>query len=1141
MKTNIIISLVVFSVIAASYAEQNDPSALVMKSNGDITFIKNTRKVPVAEKQNYWYRQPEWQAFYSRNKSWNAEFNETAGLPRRAYGLSIPAPGTDTRDRVEYFIANELSEFSVPLSDLVMQNENSNKKYTCINYYQTYQGLKVLFSNVTFRLTPADGVVMFGLEFYRNINVDLNPAFSAEDMNPLASAGLKDNVVNATVDNGMQILPVETNSGYSFHLVYEVWVETSGKIPGKYYTLVDAHTGKVWYRQNQVHSTVDVTVRGLVTDNAFFPDTATRGLPNLQVTVASTDYFTDENGFLSLTGSSPVSGNFSLQGSFAEVYRNTSSTVSNFNATLNPGTNSVNFNTSAYVTEIAAYYNANAIHKHMKNWTPAGFTNMDFPMEVRVDITTDSCNAFYSGFSLNFYAESSTCLALSLFSDVVYHEYGHGINYEFYSYLGGNFGNSALGEGYADVWAFSLTRNPVLSQGYGNTVGSFIRRYDADPAVYPEDLQGESHADGEIIAGSWWDLNMNLDSMEKMMDIFIGTHSATLSQADGQEGILYRDVLLEALLYNDDDADLSNGTPDGQDICDAFGRHGISLVSNATISHTPVDTVQANSPMVVNAVLSGSSQYLFGVGLNYRVNNNPVWNTMIMTNTGGNNYSGQIPPQQEGTIISYYLGVMDNICGNLSSVIPSGAAAASKPNLPYFIIVGYKLKKTDDFDVNSLGTWTVGLPGDNAITGMWTIDDPAGTYDNSATPAVEVQPEDQHTPGGLFCAVTDNRTGSGIGAYDTDNGVTTLESPSLNLTTYLDPVISYYRWFINDPPGGANPGNDRWVVRISGDGTNWVDVENTYAADNSWRWFVFRVQDFITPTASVKLRFYASDSLFPGQGLQYDGGSIVEAAVDDIQVWEKLPPSIIFQNILPSCPGYCDGSIMATPPAGTPPFAYQWNDLANQTTPTATGLCAGQYQVTITDSLNNSVSSYVTLNDAQPLTGTVTSTNASCGTCSDGTISADISGGSGNYYYLWSDANSQVSSSASGLTAGLYYVTVTDSTCNLTQVISGTIGFTGIFEIKPGEIIIRPNPTYGPLVIEISGKTLFHGRVIFEVINILGEIVFSSVENFDNPAAMSGILRSSPVTIDMSGAEPGIYLLNISDGQNNIRKKFVLH
>ena len=57
------------------------------------------------------------------------------------------------------------------------------------------------------------------------------------------------------------------------------------------------------------------------------------------------------------------------------------------------------------------------------------------------------------------------------------------------------------------------------------------------------------------------------------------------------------------------------------------------------------------------------------------------------------------------------------------------------------------------------------------------------------------------------------------------------------------------------------------------------------SSDRSWRRVAFRVQDYVTPNATVRIRMIASDSTRAGEYL--DGGSLVEAAVDDIQLWQN--------------------------------------------------------------------------------------------------------------------------------------------------------------------------------------------------------------------------------------------------------------
>ena len=74
-------------------------------------------------------------------------------------------------------------------------------------------------------------------------------------------------------------------------------------------------------------------------------------------------------------------------------------------------------------------------------------------------------------------------------------------------------------------------------------------------------------------------------------------------------------------------------------------------------------------------------------------------------------------------------------------------------------------------------------------------------------------------------------------------------------------------------------------MEITNDGGNtWQYLENTSQQDISWRRKAFRIADVIEPTASFQMRFIASDSTTIGEYL--DGGSLVEAAVDDIILYD---------------------------------------------------------------------------------------------------------------------------------------------------------------------------------------------------------------------------------------------------------------
>ncbi len=59
----------------------------------------------------------------------------------------------------------------------------------------------------------------------------------------------------------------------------------------------------------------------------------------------------------------------------------------------------------------------------------------------------------------------------------------------------------------------------------------------------------------------------------------------------------------------------------------------------------------------------------------------------------------------------------------------------------------------------------------------------------------------------------------------------------------------------------------------------------------------------------------------------------------------------------------CNGTAIAEPHGGTPPYTYAWNDSKAQTSQTATQLCAGEFCVIITDVLGNIFEQCVTVDD----------------------------------------------------------------------------------------------------------------------------------------------------------------------------------
>ena len=140
-----------------------------------------------------------------------------------------------------------------------------------------------------------------------------------------------------------------------------------------------------------------------------------------------------------------------------------------------------------------------------------------------------------------------------------------------------------------------------------------------------------------------------------------------------------------------------------------------------------------------------------------------------------------------------------------------------------------------------------------------------------------------------------------------------------------------------------------------------------------------------------------------------------------------------------ACNGGSTGSLTVTPADGASPYTYLWDDGSAQTTATASGLSAGTYEVTVTDTNGCTATASATI--SQPANAVsfnlVAQTNIACNGGSTGALTiGDVTGGAGGYTYNWTPGNptGDGTTSVSGLSAGTWTCTVTDAnSCTATQ------------------------------------------------------------------------------------------------------------
>ncbi|RYZ51112.1 MAG: T9SS type A sorting domain-containing protein [Sphingobacteriales bacterium] len=130
------------------------------------------------------------------------------------------------------------------------------------------------------------------------------------------------------------------------------------------------------------------------------------------------------------------------------------------------------------------------------------------------------------------------------------------------------------------------------------------------------------------------------------------------------------------------------------------------------------------------------------------------------------------------------------------------------------------------------------------------------------------------------------------------------------------------------------------------------------------------------------------------------------------------------------CFGNADGSIELIAANALANYSYSWSH-SGETTPMVNNLSAGSYSVTISTAECSVTAQYIVEQPAA-LTAATMLTNATCATGASGGASVSVSGGTGSYSYEWS--NGATTPHTSGLEAGVYTITVTDSNgCMVTE------------------------------------------------------------------------------------------------------------
>ena len=834
---------------------------------------------------------------------WRGLWDRDTDVPLRLWGPAIAAPGTAADPAVaeataRQFLADHLDLLApgALLGDFTLvANQMGSGDVRTVAFEQRRNGLRVLGGSIGFAF-KGDHLSMVSSTALPDVTASVptsrltNVGIAANAITWLAGSGRAVRARTAPTRASLlgnagerMILPiVHDRPGQArdieYRVVETVTVESPTRTAGRWQVFVDAATGAPVARQN-VLETFTGTLKFDTTDQSPTETRSDKAAPFLTTLINGQSVTADGNGVVTFTGADPATVQMSLTGQFVAVTDATSALASDTLSLASGGSLTWSHASDAPTdAQLDAYVAASRAKAFVKARLNPDLAWLDQQLSVTVN-ENDVCNAFSTGDDVHFFKAGSTqgaggatinCENTGRMADVVSHETGHSVHNNSVIPGQGAFGTagaSSLSEGLADTLGVSISGDHGLGRGFFFT-NDPLR--DLDPVglekKWPQDADGEPHDEGEIIGEALWDLRTALVTK-------LGDQAGFAQLLKIYYGIMQRSPDIpssyaEALLADDDDGNLANGTPNQCEIDTAFALHGLADAATALGLTAPTRTgFQVGFPAPVATGNCALAATVSSASLVWHVRGGT--DATLPLDMTSSTYSATIPTQPDGSTVSYQVTItLDN--GSVLS-FPDNPA---DPYYEFYVGTATPIYCID-FE-SGFADWTHSGTKDE-----WEVGTPQGLGGD---------PKVAHA--GTNAAGIDLGLGSGSsvnGQYRTSANES-LVSPVIDLMGNTTVHLQYYRWLTVedatfDKASIASNGTEVWSNLLHGTAQDGSDEINHL--DKEW---VFEDVD-LTPTikdGKVQLTF----GLTSDQGEDFGGWTI-----DDVCVVAVAPA--------PPGPGVC--------------------------------------------------------------------------------------------------------------------------------------------------------------------------------------------------------------------------------------------
>ncbi len=383
---------------------------------------------------------------------------------------------------------------------------------------------------------------------------------------------LKDSLMATNFESiGPRLRVISTGKGYRLVKV-ETYTATIGDQP--YTVQIEAATANVFEVTPQIHY-VDGSASADIYPRYYADSTVAAGIPEANLPLSSGGSAqTGTRGEFSTATASDRPSIQGLTGTRIQIDVKTGTPVTAQGQLANnqwqlhlPRQLGAEAGSDKHMAQAMIYGHLSRVIHHARKYVSTPW----FDRQLIANANLQSvCNAHWDGTTVNFYSAgqngSLNCANTGLIADVVYHEWGHGLDANT-----GGIEDGAYSEGIGDIMSLLMTRSHILGIGF-TLDGQFVR--DLEPNKrYPED-KGAVHSEGLIIGGTFYDLFKTLRDEHgdsKAIDLLSNFAFKSIVSASK-----YTDVYHVVIAADDDDANLANGTPNFCAINEAFSEHGLA-------------------------------------------------------------------------------------------------------------------------------------------------------------------------------------------------------------------------------------------------------------------------------------------------------------------------------------------------------------------------------------------------------------------------------------------------------------------------------------------------------------------------------------------------------------------------------------